>query len=94
MIAAQIILYSGDGLTVQELLANAASNFNITVTDKFQVGMHSIAARSAVAISFDMITHHLHVCNKSLYKANHHQPSEACIAVSGHTFAQRASCAA
>lgn len=34
---AQVIIYSGDGLTAQQLLKSAASNFNITVTDKFKV---------------------------------------------------------
>lgn len=33
----QVIIYSGDGLTAQQLLNSAASNFDITVTDKFQV---------------------------------------------------------
>lgn len=33
----QVIIYSGDGLTAQQLLKSAASNFNITVTDKFKV---------------------------------------------------------
>ncbi|KAL3159480.1 hypothetical protein ABBQ38_009902 [Trebouxia sp. C0009 RCD-2024] len=33
----QVIIYSGDGLTAQQLLSSAASNFDITVTDKFKV---------------------------------------------------------
>ena len=35
--AVQVIIYSGDGLTAQQLLKSAASNFDITVTDKFKV---------------------------------------------------------
>ncbi|KAL0031056.1 hypothetical protein WJX77_001677 [Trebouxia sp. C0004] len=34
---AQVIIFSGDGLSAQQLLESAASNFNITVTDRFQV---------------------------------------------------------
>lgn len=37
----QVIIYSGDGLSTQQLLESAASNFNITVTDKFQVHLQS-----------------------------------------------------
>lgn len=33
----QVIIYSGDGLTAQQLLKSAASNFDITVTDNFKV---------------------------------------------------------
>ena len=33
----QIVVYSGDGLSVAELLQNAVSKFNITVTDSLRV---------------------------------------------------------
>lgn len=36
-LALQVIIYSGDGLTPQQLLNSAASNFDITVTDSFKV---------------------------------------------------------
>ena len=36
-LALQVIIYSGDGLTAQQLLNSAASNFDITVTEKFKV---------------------------------------------------------
>lgn len=35
--AVQVIIYSGDGLTAKQLLQSAASNFDITVTNKFKV---------------------------------------------------------
>ena len=36
----QVIIYSGDSLTGQQLLESASSNFDITVTSKFKVLEH------------------------------------------------------
>lgn len=45
----QVIIYSGDGLTAQQLLKSAASNFDIIVTDKFKVNLLTTSSQHLIS---------------------------------------------